>query len=328
MFGFDIDTIKLHFGWDELLDFDFERLSQILDDVIQVKKGYYKGWNEGQYKNFRITFSKNKGITITGSISNYFVGYVKVLEYKDLERAIERLGRELQLNLHSAKIYRIDLALNIKPNHPVHQYTHHLFTRLSKFERIEKADGLTFQTKTSRKNKIPTKAFVFYNKTEQLYVKKHITTSDCLRFEFRLFRNVSQALEVKDIRVKDLYNNQTFLKLLDSFYDLYSKIEKQIVLLNPELEDEFITPKMFLNILAGKGLEYLGGEKEAYRVIDQLNTQGRFKNPTDKSRCIGLIKKLLNNNSYSKIHPLAEEIYLKIEAEYKKLKNSLLQKQS
>ncbi len=69
-----------------------------------IRRGKYKGWYEGSYKNFRVRYNSNYGIYLMGSISNYYKGYAFLLKHKNLRLAIDKLGNELGLYLHSGKI--------------------------------------------------------------------------------------------------------------------------------------------------------------------------------------------------------------------------------
>ncbi len=303
MFGFDIDTIKVHIGWRDLDNYDFKFLHNLVNEIITVKSGYYTNWFEGKYKGFKITFFEGKGITISGSFSNYYVGFNNILSPYLLKKAVDKLGLELNLNLHNSELRRCDLAYNEKPYLPVKQYTHHLFTYMTRFDRLEQVDGVRFENKT--------KTFAIYNKTLQLLEKKGIEIDDCLRFELRLLRNVSQVFGIKKMKLSDLYKPEVYSTLLSLFYKYYSNIQKQTISI--DRESEFITPKIFNEILMKFGIEGYGGDKVAYRLIDQLDKEGRFKNAIDKSRCRNTIKKLSSNTNQSTIHPLAQELNLKIE---------------
>lgn len=322
MFGYDLDTVKLHIGWNNLMNYNFEILRKILRNVTMVRKGYYMGWYEGEYKNFKITFCENKGITIIGSLSNYYVGCMRNLEFFQYQEAVEKLGKELHLDLHNAKIRRIDLALNIHTYRPTNYYTNHLFIDLSRFERLEKVEGVLFQTKINKKTNLPAKAFAIYNKTKHLKDKKGLDTRNCLRFEFRLFTNVSKVLGIKTIRMKDIYSPHIFLRLVEVFQKHYGGIKKQTI--SGSLSSECITPTFFKNYFLKMGIESLGGDKEAYKLIEQFNSQGKFKNPTDKTRCKDMIRNLSADTSVSILHPLAAELNSKVESEYIQLKNKLL----
>lgn len=309
MLGFTIDSITLFLSWEKLTDFDFPKFEKLVN--AKTRRGTYDDWKEGYYKTFRIKFHKNGGIYIMGSISNYDSGYASILHYKNLRSAIDKLGNKLGLELHSARLYRIDLALNVKTDNPISQYTHRLFTDLSHFKRLEQADGVRFET-----NKIK---IAIYNKTQELFDKRNkVVDSDILRIELRILKGVSEVLGIKEIEIQDLYNPLNYIKLVSIFQKYYQNIKKQTII--KELNDnEKITPSIFSNILKKNSIENtFGSEKDAYRQIEQWDVEGKFKNANDKSRCKKLISDLTNNRAISIPHPLVEEIDQKVKKEFEK----------
>ncbi len=64
------------------------------------------------------------------------------------------------------------------------------------------------------------------------------------------------------------------------------------------------------------------GEDEAYRFLEQLSIQGKFKNANDKSRCRKLIADFSQNQTISKLHPLIYELNIKVDKECLKILNN------
>ena len=116
MLGFTIDTIGIFANAESIANFNSQNLVLTI-----IRNGKFKFWGEGYYKNFYIKYHRDYGMYLSGSISNYYKGYTSILQYDDLYKAIEKLGNSLAINLHSARLYRVDLALNIETNNPVSQ---------------------------------------------------------------------------------------------------------------------------------------------------------------------------------------------------------------
>ncbi len=315
MLGFTIDSIKLFLSPEKLRDYDFEYLKRMIGAEYKELE-QYKGQYKGFYKNFHINFSKTSGIYIAGSITNFYVGAGSLLPYDQLKNAIDKLGKELRLDLHSARLYRVDLALNIETDNPVSQYTHHLFTDLSRFKRLEQDKGVLFKTTET--------AFSIYNKSLELEEKKGIkNVKDVLRLEIRLLCSVSKKLGVKEMEMKDLYNPRNYNKLAELFCKYYQKIKKQTIPKNIHELSE-ITPRILSKCLIQAGIGHIfQDEKEVYRFIEQEDRQGKFKNANDKSRSRKLIDNLSDNKQISKLHPLIEEINKKVEVHISELKKQL-----
>lgn len=316
MLGFTIDSIKLFIGWEELYEYDFSTLKEKLRSV-RSKKKYNKNrtdstiWISGFYKNFKISYSEDYGIYISGSISNFYKGYKSLLKYSELKTAIEKLGSELELYLNDSRLYRIDLALNIQTDKPIKQYSHYLFSDLSKFKRLEQHKGVLFTTTS--------KSFSIYNKSLELKDKRDINIPNILRFEFRLLKGVSKFFRIKKMKISDLYNPNIFLKLLYGFQGTYDRIEKARVLKDFS-EIEYITPTILKKWREASSLIQ---QAEMYRLIEQADLEGKFKTRNDKSRCRKDIKNLSYNEFITEPHPLALEISEKINLEIEKLKTEL-----
>jgi len=315
MLGFTIDSIILFLTWEKLNDFNFENFEKLVN-AKTIERGKFKNWKKGNYKTFLINFHKDYGIYITGSISNYYSGYTSILKYRTLRVAIDKLGNELGLELQSARLYRVDLALNIKTDNSIEKYTHRLFTDLPHFKRLEQEDGLRFEAKKIK--------IAIYNKKQELFDKRGLKiNSDILRIELRILKGVSDVLNIKKMEIQDLYNPLIYLKLLHKFQEYYQKIKKQTVL--KEIDDvEIITPTILSNHFKRNGIKNIfGSEKDAYRQIEQWDKEGKFKNANDKSRCKKLVSDLSNNKTISAPHPLVEEINQKVEKEFEKEAKSL-----
>jgi hypothetical protein len=303
MLGFDIDTIKLFLSWQHLRKYDFVYLEQLINPT-KVKRGYYKNWYQGNLKGFNITFHPDKGIKIIGSLSNYYSGYKLVTGYDDLLPAVIKLEKELKLDLKNSTLQRIDLGVNIITSQPIANYTHHLFIDLPKFKRLEQNDGVRFETKSI--------VFAIYNKTAQLKEQRNIESQNLLRLEFRILKNLSRFFK-HPIQLKHLLDLSTYSQIVELFYNYYNKIKKQTISHNRILSD--LNPKKFRDFVWQKGIEQMGGEKEAYRFIEQADKESKFKNAIDKSRCRGLVRDFCNS-SILELHPLVVEINSKINIIY------------
>lgn len=305
MLGFTIDTIGIFAKAELIANFNSQELGLTI-----IRRGKFKSWEEGYYKNFRIKYHRDYGIYFSGSISNYYKGHTSILQYDELYKAIEKLGDSLGINLHSARLYRVDLALNIETNNPVSQYSNTLFTYLAHFIRLEQDDGVRFETKN--------KVIAIYNKTKELCEKKQIKIhQQILRIEFRVLKKTFDVFKIKEMKVEHLYQPSVYILLVSTFFKYYQKIKKQHII-SAEVNAEYITPTIFKSLLMNKGIElHFHTEEEAYTKIEGWSREGKFKNPMDKSRCKKMITDAFRNPKNTEIHPLVKEINSKVESNCK-----------
>jgi hypothetical protein len=315
MLGLTIDSINLFKSWKYLNDFDFQNFEKTIN-AKPIDRGKYKGWKEGFYKNFKVLFNPNYGIYFMGSISNYFSGYDSIMLVNQLKNAIENLGKELELNLHSARLYRVDPALNIETDNHISKYTHLLFSDLPRFKRLEQVDGVRFETKKIK--------IAIYNKSAEVFEKREKDIGiNILRIEFRILKGISKVLDIKEMKIQDLYEPKNFEKLIRKFEEYYLKIKKQTVLVDLENANE-ITPKLLSKVLLKNSiLNKFGSEKEAYRQINQWDIDGKIKNANTKSRLRKMISNYSNDKELSKLHPLIDEINRKFLFEIEKVISEL-----
>lgn len=309
--GFTIDTIKLFINWEKLENFDYNIFKTFIKGIKSWKNDN-RTWYEGRYKNFHISFSEGVGIYITGSISNYYCGAKYLLLLTKFRLAIEKLGCELGIShIVSARLYRIDLALNIQTDYPIEQYSHRLFTDLKNFKKLEQDDGVRFENR-AKKRKNKSIVFAIYNKGCDLKERKNIDNDfNILRLELRLLKKVSKILGIKEVEVKHLYQYENIMKLVNLFDEFYFKIKKQsfpkdyveIKCFNPTIRKDYIQSLI---------LEKIGGESIMYRMIEQADLDGKFKTSQNKWKCRKYVEKLSKNEFVSKQHPLVDEINEKV----------------
>jgi len=295
---FEIDTIRLFIHWVFLTEYEYDFLISLVK-AEKTNRGY-----KGRYNGFSILIS-DKGITITGSLSNYCKGHTDTLPHSELQEAAEKLGKELKLNLHNAKLYRVDINMNFLTANDASCYTNNLFIILSRFKRLEKDDGVLFKTNS--------KSIIFYNKSREIAEKGNSSKgSNWYRCEFRIMSGVKKETGMG--LLKDLYEPRNYLKLLNIFRDYYLKIKKQTV--STQDLSKLKNVKEYKNLLMLKGIEQKGGEKEIFREIEQLDRKNVFDNRKQKSRLKTAITELTNSKELSQLHPLVMELDKKFEEAY------------
>ncbi len=298
---FEIDTVRLFLGLDELEGADIDAL------LIQISAKPFSSGYKGWYKGFTITI-RETGISIYGSFSNYYCGPTKILPFTDLKKAVIKLETELNLNLQEAKLNRVDVNWNVCTAEPVEAYNKYLFLDLTGFTRLEMSEGVNFQSGS--------KLLTIYNKTAQLKTKKLNNEEfppNWLRIEFRILNRVKKKLGITQL--KDLFDANNFLVLLEQLKKYYSKIEKRT---KPHFDISSVkTQQDYLDVLQREGCEARGGVNVIFKDIEHMDQRKIFKNRNQKCRLRRKLKDLLQSKNVTSQHPLVQELNNKFEADYK-----------
>lgn len=287
----EIDTIRMSKKRYEVTD---NQLEYLLHKFNAYKVNSFL-WR-GKYKGFELDIN-DFTITIIGSPSNYYVGKANTLPYKQFRNAIEKLSKDLEIDLHCASLYRVDVNWNYITKKLIESYTHNLFLDLSRFKRLERGLGVIFKT-----NSI---AIDIYNKTQYLKDKKIINDiENWLRIEFRVLKDVNKILGIQ--YVSDLYYPKNYKKLLSKFIKYYQNIRKQ-TLLNDDIST-LKSPKEYKKLLELAGITQKGGFSSVYRDIEHMSKMKVFDNPNQKYRLRKELQNLAENPLISKPHPLIIEL--------------------
>lgn len=287
---FSIDTIRLFICKTKLESFDYVCF---IDKIKAIQN--YEGYS-CFYKGFKVSITDH-GITLSGSISNYYCGRDKFLHHSDLKKAVSKLGKELGLDLHSSRLYRVDINFNMITDSPVDVYSKSLFTDLPRFKRHEKGTGVLFQTKS--------KAICFYNKSLELLDKKDLVVNDIYRVEFRILKSVKKSTGMEFL--SDLYETDNYLKLVDMFYSYYTMIKKPIETTNLNSLHLNKINECIIYLLLKFVIQKPDGLKWIFKEIENLDKLGRFATRQIKYKLRKKIKDVTEKDIL-KPHHLVREI--------------------
>jgi len=173
----------------------------------------------GYLKRMKISKTDRK-ITISGSLAKYFFGdNIQTLTFQQIQEAFNKLSDELSIDLTDFTVCRVDLATNFEMNYKVKSYLNYLSEK-SRHERKPYKNGLMFTAKA--------RTLLFYDKVEEAKLKED--SRNLLRYEMQL-KSVSKDKKFSKMKVKDLFNESYFKKLLQYWFDQYKSIHtKQEVL--------------------------------------------------------------------------------------------------
>lgn len=279
------DTIGTYYQANEVLQ--TARYITDLKESIDVKSGEVTTY--GKVNNLRVKV-KGDFIFINGSLPKYLFGdNVQELTRKHTQEAIENLSDELHLKIDESKLYRIDIASNFILKEPLKKYCSALES-LPRFEKKPYRDGVLFTT-----NKI---ALEFYDKNKELKRKKQsipeiFENRNVLRYEIHLQKRVSNTFK-QEVFVKDLYDENFYIKAVDIWKDKYFSIKKNRVLAFNKEVLEMLNKKTMFNELALLGLHQMGKEQLLQMLeFERHNfSKMQFKRIKDEINSISKLPKL------------------------------------
>lgn len=204
-----IDTIRL-ISHNQSIISQFD-VSTLKDPVYSsskhgiISKGYLK----------RMTISKtDRTITIYGSLPKYFFGdNIQTLTFQQIKEAISKLSDELNIDLTDFNVCRVDLSTNFEMNTKVATYLNYLSEK-SCHERKPYKSGIMFTS--------PARTLLFYDKLKEAKIKDD--SKNLLRYELQL-KSIWKDKKFSKMKVKDLFNETYFKKLLQYWIDQYKSIK-------------------------------------------------------------------------------------------------------
>ncbi len=247
-----------------------------------------------------------------GSLSKFYFGNnLKALDRESTMKAIKEISDNLGVDFRKAILTRVDIGVNIELEHPIHKY----IECLKSYPRLEYCrykDSVTFFTKYS------SKSLIFYDKIKEIKNKdkdlyrtfsKEIRNKNIIRYEIRLRRNLKYHLKKRKIKVRTLYNKNTWNMLLGKWDNGYDKVMKF-----ESLNEPLFLLKEYngvLKYLASCGLSYVGYDKVINSISDLTFD---VKNPRSKRSKMKYVVNsiLLESNKNSLEKSLVKELDDKI----------------
>ena len=116
-------------------------------------------------------------------------------------------------------------------------------------------------------------------------------------------------LDMQPLTVKNLYDEDVYIKMIDAWYSHYQSINK--IRLQSFTKEIMNDTKLLERQLILKGLEAYGGEQEFLKLIERAKAEDKFTNRMQSSR----LKLKIQSISQDKV--LTEESELIIELDQK-----------
>jgi hypothetical protein len=295
-----IDTIQIV---KNITQEEREHLLQVL--ALKTKSGsfiYYPSDSKlvvNSYKNLKLLLADNK-LTISGSLTKlHYANNIQQLTYNQLIDLLKSLETLLSFPLDDAIIKRIDIACNVEADEQVSSYLALLFP--------PKGHKLTHYESETKYFQNGNKTYCIYDKNKE--AKKTagylMSTGSLIRYELRVKKNVAKELGWQDAKLSNLYDLESYIKLINWFWMAFCKIP-----FKKELQDaplDFTNIKRLKNQLIADGIKYNGGEEVLYSAI---------KSPHVKRTVRFAIRKMISDIPDGKIinWNLIDELGVKISA--------------
>jgi replication protein CRI len=298
------DTIKL---WKDCNKDDLESILTNPITSIKIQTGEY--FTYGKLENLRVN-ERSTGISVNGSLAKFFYNNnLERLTRKDTEQAIEKLSDLLNLEMQSARVYRLDVGSNFIMGKPVSEYLS-LLGGIRYFKRSEIADRETLMYSNSKRS------MVFYDKIKEIkkhheYIPDLFQNRNVLRYEIKYLKRLAQQFcKDRPLTASDLYNEDFYINVLDRFKDEYFKIHRYKKF---KIKDaiNMKNSKELVNHLALLGLQSLGGEQIAFDMINDAKQRGELDKMQHK-RLKDKVKELSSTEKYTEFNDAIFELDSKV----------------
>jgi hypothetical protein len=273
-----MDTISLSLTQDKFNYLNLLRICQYKFEYLGESKSKNSLFSfRYSYKDMFIQINEFH-LYISGSLSTFYHGNsVKNMTFKDIIDALNLLSHLLQTDLRYGKLSRVDFAFNLIMNHYVCLY----------LETIGEPIYFT-KTTTSRASVKLTKgrgnnsqAMLFYDKylkykkseRENLFSEDEI---NMLRFEAQLSGSYLRK-HFGDIWIADLYEETTYIKLLDHWLASYMMVPKETIPIIKPID--FSKPSTVGASLKDIGLRVVGGKQKLLRLLKSSPTPAKKQAP-------------------------------------------------
>lgn len=263
-----IDTIK---GYINLSEYKYEDVKHLLNEGTINKSKNTFAFN---LLNFRFTikfdeFQNPIKLSFNGSLPKYHHGNnLAQLGWETIEKAINELSDNLNINLSEATLSRIDIAVNLVLEKPINQYIHNFYKNRNSGMIIYDTSK-TFLSKTTD--------ISFYDKLEEIkkndkhtfkMISDPLKDKNILRYELRLKKNLKHYFNLNEFTIKDLFKKNIQHNIVDLWVKHYSNVNKHLILDAPKL---LLSKRNGLKeYLSYTGLKTIGIER-TFQVIQSTN---------------------------------------------------------
>ena len=202
---------------------------------------------------------KSDYIKATGSLAKYYLGNnVATMTRNDIEKAIERMSKELGLDVSNFDVWRVDIGATFLMNHPVCNY-------LAYIESCSRYKLEKFSTET-RQFVNGLRKIIFYDKVKEVLKKepKEIIenlksngfseTDNYFRYELQIKRRTKKTFGLTEFKARHLYDEKIYIKMIELWKREFFKVKKKREIMDFQSDGQ-IKPRDLKESLASIGLE-------------------------------------------------------------------------
>jgi len=305
------DTINMYYN---LIDNPAPSIEKLFEHCNNKSEHYNvrddSSYLQGNLKNMRVTLNE-ASVSVKGSLCKYFYGNnIDTLNLSNTREALNQISADLSIDIHKARVTRIDFSTNIVTDYTPTIYYPYL-GQLSRFERYEQPNSIYYNQQAKR--------LLFYDKVEEakkkgMTIPKQHIGDNLLRYELVLKRDVPRYLKYNGLYALDLGSEELFKKLLHIWYGYYQQIQKHSKTIKI-MADNIKTPKdvetRIFNALVRRN------PKEVQRFLLELKAKDVFEHKEYYSRLNSKIRNIHKEEEVE--NDLIEELSSKIEGIYLEL---------
>lgn len=180
----------------------------------------------GHLKNMRVTVTQ-AGVRLLGSLSKYIKGTnLSDISLEEVREASSEISDVLEIPAEKMKLFRLDVAANIKLENNVPSY----FPFLGDSSRLERCSwaGSTLYYSSKKVAKTKPKQLVFYDKVAEQKANGETVPDvpNLLRYELRLNGRLPQQIGVPEVTLATLCKPDFFGKVCDIWLNEFQMINK------------------------------------------------------------------------------------------------------
>tara|TARA_R110002153_G_C13277421_1_gene493791 strand:+ start:707 stop:1630 length:924 start_codon:yes stop_codon:yes gene_type:complete len=304
------DTVKMYY---DFLDNPKAPTESVLFKnckSVETLDSEHKYYVRGKLKNMTV-FLNEGSISVSGSLCKYFYGNnCETLSLTNTREALNQISADLSIDVHKARVSRIDFSTNIITDYTPTVYYPYL-GELSKFERSEKPNSIYYNQEAKR--------LLFYDKIKeakkkQMDIPPQFKGENLLRYELVLNRDVPRFLKHNGLYGKDLASEELYRQLLHLWHSYYKQIQKHSKTIKI-MANNIKTPKdvetRIFNALVRKN------PKEVQRFLKELKAQNVFEHKEYYSRLNSKIRNIhktqvVENDLIDELSSKIDGIYLEL----------------